>query len=372
MRNYGKKNSVDLNPMHYNIVLLGESGIGKTTIVYQMCKKLCGDDGYLHFDIGRECGAAAIEGIVSEPIEDWAKLNEVVDEIVENKTTDYADMQVVIWDTFDELVILAEKEAIRQHNKKNPDKKVDTINSVAGGFGRGQDKAIELILDAIWKLKGVGISSVIISHVKRSDVVDPLTQESYSKITADTQQKYFNAIKNKMAFVALAYIDRNIVTQKTGRKDIKGNDITTNKVVSEARVINFRDDTYAVDSKSRFADIVDKIPFDADTFIKAMQDAIIAEKTKGGKSIAEAEEEQKARDKNSAKAAAQYSKNAKANKIDIERNEDIIADIRSRFADAPEEVQNKVKETMKAVGISNFRDAEVPTEALESILAVLG
>lgn len=47
--------------------------------------------------------------------------------------------------------------------------------------------------------------------------------------------------------------------------------------MAENRVISFRDNNYSVDSKSRFADIVDKIPFDVDAFIKAMQDAILAE-----------------------------------------------------------------------------------------------
>ena len=371
MGKFGKKNSADLNPLHYNIALLGESGIGKTTIIKQLCEKLVGETGYLHCNIGREDGASAIEGIVTEDIQDWAKFSEVVDDIIENKTTDYPDLQVLILDTLDELIPLAEKEAIRLHNKKNPEKKTDTILSVAGGFGRGQDKAMDLILDAIWNLKNVGVHSIIISHVKRSDVVDPLTQESYSKITADTQQRYFNAIKNKMHFIGLAYIDRNIVTEKTGRKDIKGKDITTNKVTSEARVINFRDDTYAVDSKSRFANIVDKIPFDVDALIKAMQDAILAEKAKSGKSEAEIKKEQMERDKAAAKAAAEYSKSAKTNKIDLERNEEIISIIKDKFTEATEEIQNAVKAQMKKVGLTNFRDTEVPTEALESVLAVL-
>ena len=38
---------------------------------------------------------------------------------------------------------------------------------------------------------------------------------------------------------------------------------------------------------------------------------------------------------------------------------------------ATEEIQNAVKAQMKKVGLTNFRDIEVPTEALESVLAVL-
>ena len=373
MGKYGKKNEVDLNPIHYNIAILGESGIGKTTLAKEICEKLVGEDGYLHLDLGKEDGASAIQGIVSEPVEDWNKLKDVVEDIVENKTTDYPDLQTVIWDTYDELILMAEKEAIRQYNRKNPDKKADTINGAWGGFGKGQDKAIELILDKIWELKKVGVNSIIVAHVKRSDITDPISQETYSKLTADTQQRYFNAIKNKMHFIGLAYIDRDIVKEKTGKKNVVTKEaVMINKVVGESRVISFRDDTYSVDSKSRFAEIVDHIPFSSDAFIKAMQDAILAEHAKGSKTVEQSKKEQAKAQKEADAAAAEYSKQAKAQKIDTERNEELLVIIKNQFSDATAAVKKQVKEIMEEYGFSNFKDVEVPTAALEKIVETLG
>mgnify|MGYP002519206033 CR=1 FL=1 len=373
MGKYGKKNEVDLNPIHYNIAILGESGIGKTTLAKEICEKLVGEDGYLHLDLGKEDGASAIQGIVSEPVEDWNKLKDVVEDIVENKTTDYPDLQTVIWDTYDELILMAEKEAIRQYNRKNPDKKADTINGAWGGFGKGQDKAIELILDKIWELKKVGVNSIIVAHVKRSDITDPISQETYSKLTADTQQRYFNAIKNKMHFIGLAYIDRDIVKEKTGKKNVvTKEEVMINKVVGESRVISFRDDTYSVDSKSRFAEIVDHIPFSSDAFIKAMQDAILAEHAKGSKTVEQSKKEQAKAQKEADAAAAEYSKQAKAQKIDTERNEELLVIIKNQFSDATAAVKKQVKEIMEEYGFSNFKDVEVPTTALEKIVETLG
>ena len=372
MGKFGKKNEVDLNPLHYNIAILGESGIGKTTLAKEICEKMVGEDGYIHLDIGKEDGAAAIQGIVTETIEDWNKLKDVVDDIVENKPTEYPNLQTVIWDTLDELIILAEKEAIRQHNRKNPDKKADTINSAFGGFGKGQDKAMELILDNIWELKKVGVNSIIVSHVKRSDITDPISQETYSKLTADAQQRYFNAIKNKMHFIGLAYIDRNIVKEKTGKQNIvTKEDIMINKVVSESRVISFRDDTYSVDSKSRFAEIVDHVPFSSEEFIKAMQDAIRAEHAKGTKSYEETQKEQLVAQQEADKAAAEYSKSAKTAKIDVEKNEEFLETIKAKFPDASSETKSKIKEIMNEYGFSNFKDDEVPPKALEEIVEEL-
>lgn len=373
MGKYGKKNEVDLNPIHYNIAILGESGIGKTTLAKEICEKLVGEDGYLHLDLGKEDGASAIQGIVSEPVEDWNKLKDVVEDIVENKTTDYPDLQTVVWDTYDELILMAEKEAIRQYNRKNPDKKADTINGAWGGFGKGQDKAIELILDKIWELKKVGVNSIIVAHVKRSDITDPISQETYSKLTADTQQRYFNAIKNKMHFIGLAYIDRDIVKEKTGKKNVvTKEEVMINKVVGESRVISFRDDTYSVDSKSRFAEIVDHIPFSSDAFIKAMQDAILAEHAKGSKTVEQSKKEQAKAQKEADAAAAEYSKQAKAQKIDTERNEELLVIIKNQFSDATAAVKKQVKEIMEEYGFSNFKDVEVPTTALEKIVETLG
>ena len=46
MGKYGQKNHVKLDPLAYNICLLGESKVGKTTLIKEVCEKLAGSDGY--------------------------------------------------------------------------------------------------------------------------------------------------------------------------------------------------------------------------------------------------------------------------------------------------------------------------------------
>lgn len=372
-RKYGKKVEIDLNPLHYNIGLLGESGIGKSTIMKDICEKLAGEDGYLALDVGKEDGHAAIAGIVSERIEDWAKFIEVTDDIIDNKTTDYKDLQVVIIDTYDQLFDLAEKEVIRLHNKKNPDKpKIDTINSAFGGFGKGLDKAIELVLDRLWELKKVGVSFIVVAHTKKKDIDDVVTGDQYSILTSDISQKYFNAIKTKLHFLGMAYIDRNIVQEKTGKKNLKtGEDITKGKIVSESRVVRFRDDTYSVDSKSRFADIVDCIPFNADEFVKAMQDAIMKEHSKGTLTV-EQSKKKAARDaKEKEEFAAKYAEEKAKSHADESRNAELIDIIKTKFPDADDDTKAKVKNLMTKYNIPNFKDNDVSTKGLEEIVSIL-
>ena len=373
MGKFGKKNEINLNPLAYNIGLLGESGVGKSTIIKQICEKLAGEYGYISLDIGKEDGHKAISGIITEKVPDWETFAEIIDDIVENKDSDYPKLQVVVIDTYDQLCDIAEKECLRLYNKKlqGTDKpKADTINSAWGGFGKGLDKTIDLILEKLWALKSVGVSFIIIAHVKRTDITDVMTEEQYSMLTSNTTQKYFNAIKTKLDFLGMAYIDRDIVKYKSKKKDNNGKEIEKGKITAESRVINFRDDTYSVDSKCRFANIVDKITFDADAFIKAMQDAILAEQSNDGISVAEATKKQKAEAKEAAKVASENSAKAREKKIESELEEsrdDYIATIQEKFQDSDADTKKKAKELLASGGVKKFTDPDLNITILKQI-----
>ena len=128
----------------------------------------------------------------------------------------------------------------------------------------------------------------------------------------------FNAIKTKLHFLGVASIDREIVQEKTGKKDNKKKDILKGVITKESRKITFRDDSYSIDSKSRFADIVPECDFSVDSLIQALTDAIKAEASKGKKSIAELKKEQ---DAAAEKRAEQIAAVEESNKKEKELNE---------------------------------------------------
>lgn len=301
---YGKKNHVKLDPLSYNIYIGGESKIGKTTTVMKICEKLAGEDGYLFAEVGQERGADAIEGInhVNCPVWDMPYdedsnsigFDDIITDICDNKTTEYPNLRVFIIDTYDQLINIAEDKSIALYNRTGPDKKASTINAAWGGYGRGEKKAIELMLDAMARLREVGVSTIIIGHVKTKDISDAYSGESYQILTSDQQQNYFNAIKKNMHIVAMACIDRQVVREKTGKKDFDGKEKTVGKITSEARMFKFRDDTYSIDAGGRFANIVSEVPLDADAFIEAVNNAILAEQAKSGKTLAQTKKEEAA------------------------------------------------------------------------------
>lgn len=283
MGKYGKKSVVSENVWEHTLLLLGEPGIGKTTVTCEMCEKLVGDEGYMVLDAGMEDGFAELEGFVREPCPDYKKFNAVIEDIVKNKKTDYPNLKIVVFDTIDQLVEITEPYIIAKYNNENMNKKdfvkATTINGAYGGFQHGQEEVAKLILSKIDALKKVGVTVWMCGHTKTKENIDPYTNMTYSQIGANLPKVYFNAFRTKVSIVGMAVIDRNIITESTGRKNIvTKKDITVNKVSSEARKIVFRDDNYGVDSKSRQKYIVNEIPLDADAFINAIKDAIKKEK----------------------------------------------------------------------------------------------
>ena len=305
---YGKRNVIQVDPLRYSLCLLSPSKLGKTTLMYQYCTKLAGPTGSLFIETGSERGADAIAGInyINAPewhMDEYDSFNnamgfaEICDDIIENKSTEYPDLRCVVIDSIDHWIEIAEKESLRLYNKEARKKGKETassLNEAWGGWGRAEKKALELMLDYRDKLLNVGVQVMYIGHIKRREITDAITQQTYSVISSDQQQNYFNALKKDLHFLAVMYMDREIIEKSTGKKTPTGKDIKEGKVESETRKIKFRDDSYVIDSGSRFSNIVPEIECDVDQFIKAITDAIDAEAKKGGQDIEASKAEQAA------------------------------------------------------------------------------
>jgi hypothetical protein len=249
--------------------------------MYETCEKLFGPDGYIIADMGDEDGTAAIDDVAAEVIPTWKRFKEMVDDIVKNKDTDYADLKIVILDTLDATFEKAEEYVVKMWNQENMGqqgfKQASSINSVEGGFGKGLDRTIETVKKEINRLAKVGVKTWWTAHVKEKDQTDLFTGTNYTTLTANMSMKYFNSIKNISHIIGFGYFDRTVEKQEIGEANVvTKKKKTRNAVLDETRKIKFRDDSMIADAKSRFANIIDEIILDTDEFIKAITDAINA------------------------------------------------------------------------------------------------
>lgn len=289
MGKYGKKSIISEELSDYLIMIGGLTGVGKTTTITEVAEKLYGEDGYLLLDTGDEDGVQAIEGVNSEPCKTYKKYLDVCTDIAKHKD-EYPELRVVIIDTLDSLLKISETYAIEDWNKRNIGKQgfvpAKSKNSIEGGYGASYDIVFELVYKCVRMLKKVGVGVWFTAHQQNKDLVDPYTESSYRIITSKMANRYFDDFVTKLHVVGMIVEDRSIEAENTGRKDIKKKDITVNRVKNSTRKIVFRDAN--VNSKSRFKYIIDEIPLDADAFIKAIKDAIKAEKNaKHGKVLAQ-------------------------------------------------------------------------------------
>lgn len=380
---FGKRNQVSVNILDYNIMLLGESGAGKTSLINDVCNEYTHNpESALFLEIGQERGADAISGINYINCPEWdmdydelsnsAGFATVCEDIIENKISEYPNLKVVVFDTFDQLITVSEKRVLEMWNKEcrkagHPEKCTNSINACYSGFGRGEKKAIEIMLDMIARLRSVGVATIIIGHCKQKQIEDTFTGQTYQILTSDQQQNYFNAIKKNTHFIGLLYVDRQLAAEKTGKKIFGTNkDETINRVVSETRRIRFRDDGAVVDCKSRFANITPEIEFSSTAFIKALEDAIKAEINKSGKSFEEAKADRDAKEKIEAKRIAEAEAAAKIEKQLNEIKSEIIEFFTENKTNI--DVIKPVLEMCRECGFSNpqeIDDLEVAKKVLK-------
>ncbi len=284
-RSFGKRNTVNRDLFAYNIMLLGEAGAGKTSMMAEVMRRFCKEDEYLMLQIGKEEGCKAINGLMWEQINTWKEFVAFVDEVVKNRE-DWGTLKCVTIDTIDQLIDICTPHVIKLWNSSQMGKKdftpAQTLNQAWGGFGKADEYMMGLILDQIWKLKSVNVSVFIVGHTRRRENVDPVSGLTFSTMSAAISLKNFEALKTKMDIVSIAYIDREMVSRDFGKENIvtkKQNKI--NEVTNEARKVAFRSSAYVLDSKSRFPDIVDEVPMNATAFVEAIQAAIDMAAEKG-------------------------------------------------------------------------------------------
>ena len=146
-------------------------------------------------------------------------------------------------------------------------------------------------------------------------------------------------------------------------------EIDENKHISDVqRYMYFRTDGF-VDAGGRFKNIPDRLPYGAENYIKAFEQAVKGA-IEGDVSDKEITKRKKAEKAERDKAAAEFvkeEKSAKANEALEEKRDDFVAIISANFSSADADVKAKAKEMLTESGAKKFTDADLPIETLKAI-----
>ena len=275
MRKFGVINKMSEKFEDYSYIINGVGGIGKTTLVYEIGKIITGsDEGTFIITCGGENKPKHIPGAFGDVAPDFKTFCAIVKELCDNKA-EYPNTRFVAIDSLDEYARITENFVVSEWNSQcDINERAKSIAQAYKGFQKGENRACDLMIQQIIKLQNAGYSILEIGHTKTKLKEDVITKVQFEQLTCNLDNKYYNALKDKVNLVAMCYWENlveNIEEKKNAftKKMDKVGELTDRK-----RVMVFADDDNAIDCKTHFEYITSKIDLSAEGFIKAVEEAI--------------------------------------------------------------------------------------------------
>ena len=283
-RKFGKINKMSEKFEDYSYIINGVGGIGKTTLVYEIGKLITGsDEGTFIITCGGENKPKHIPGAFGDVAPDFKTFREIVKELCDNKK-EYPDTKFIAIDSLDEYARICENFVVAEWNAQcDINERAKSIAQAYKGYQKGENRACDLMIQQVVKLQDAGYSILEIGHTKTKLKEDVITKVQFEQLTCNLDNKYYNALKDKVNLVAMCYwenVVENIEEKKNAftKKMDKVGELTDRK-----RVMVFADDDNAIDTKTHFEHIAHKIDLTAEGFIKAVEEAILIKLTEGDK-----------------------------------------------------------------------------------------
>lgn len=274
-RKFGTINTMSEKFEDYSYIINGVGGIGKTTLVYEIGKIVTGsNEGTFIITCGGENKPKHIPGAFGDVAPDFKTFCAIVKELCDNKA-EYPDTKFVAIDSLDEYARITENAVVAEWNATcDINDRAKSISQAYKGFQKGESRACDLMIQQVMKLQNAGYSILEIGHTKTKLKEDVITKVQFEQLTCNLDNKYYNALKDKVNLVAMCYwenVVENIEEKKnafTKKMDKVG------ELADRKRVMVFADDDNAIDTKTHFEYITHKIDLSAEGFIKAVEEAI--------------------------------------------------------------------------------------------------
>lgn len=268
-------NTVSKDIKDVSIYLRSVKKWGKSTLFRDVIRQKYNDltKGCL-VECGMECGDSMLN-MNGTHLNTYAEFKEFKDWLISTKGKEH-NIEIVCFDTADEMIPVFEVETIRINNRDNPQKPVKSIKAAMGGYNAGIDYTASLIKKYIAEIKQAGFGVWVIAHTKFKTIREKggLEEDGYMQLTSNLVNAYESAFGDIFDCTLTGVIDRAF-DEKT--KDNKTKKYTTDSI----RKLYFRGTTL-IDAGGRFASdtVPEYMEYDcnsvefADKFINTVESAL--------------------------------------------------------------------------------------------------
>ena len=277
-------NKIQADISTISIYLRSVKKFGKTTLFRDVVMAKYGDPSRgLLVGCGSEVGYAFLDNLNYTQVESYADLVELGNWLITQKGKEH-NIEMIAFDTVDELVLMADKETIARY-KKESNKDCRSIKGAFGGFGAGsQYSANNIIKPYIAALKKAGFGIWAIAHTSMKTIKNKgdIEEDGYQMLTSNLEKNAESAFGDIFDVTLTGVIDRNFNTKT--KEGFNGKKIKENFVTDEVRKLYFRG-TSVIDAGGRFAygAVPEYLVFDkgnmGEEFIKTVEEGIEKSKT---------------------------------------------------------------------------------------------
>ena len=257
---------------------------GKTTLFRDVIMEKYGDPSRgLLIGCGSEIGYSFLDNLNYVQVTNYAELVELCQWLVETKGKEH-NIEIVAFDTVDELVQIAYKETIARYIKESG-KACKSIAGAWGGYKKGEEYASNNVIKPLmFALKNAGFGIWAIAHTSFKTIKNKgdLDDNGYQQLTSNLEKNAESAFGDIFDFVFTGVIDRTFNTKV--KDGFNGKKVRENFIDEEVRKLYFRG-TSMIDAGGRFAfgAVPEYMVFDkgnmAAEFIKIVEDGIEKSKT---------------------------------------------------------------------------------------------
>lgn len=358
-RKYGKTAVMGEHFYDYNYIINGVAAIGKTHLAHHLGIAATGsNEGTFIITCGREPEPTHIP---NSPFYEHAKTFKEVMDIVKELTTnkaEYPNTKFIAIDSIDEIFRITEEYVVAEWNNIcKIDEKAKSISQAYKGFQKGENRVCDLIVKMLGNIDDAGYKVIFIGHTKQKTSSDIYSGVSFDQITCSVDNKYYNVIKDKVNLVATCYYEKEIADIEEVKDAFSKKLKKKGNLISQKKVIVFADDDNAIDTKSHFAQIVPKIDFSVEGFVKAVEDAIKSQKN--NEIIKTTDSTQKA-EETVINNEHSYDENPTEQIEEVTETIDksaLMDDIRSKFKSASADVKKQVKAILTEKGSGKLDDS---------------